>query len=174
MRYFPNWAALPFKPGSKKETLPQRITLIDPDEFETEYYNGIPVKVLKWQITANSNEMVVINYKIKPDNLGDYSIKPTMVTYKKTNNVYKSQVFDFFVNCDSNNICEKNENSLNCAEDCKTGIKDNICDYKLDNACDPDCEEDPDCGEKPKSSLTFIILILAVALIIYLIKRFKK
>ncbi len=46
-----------------------------------------------------------------------------------------------------NDFCNiESENSLNCPQDCPTGIKDNICDAVKDNRVDPDCEEgkDPD------------------------------
>lgn len=60
-------------------------------------------------------------------------------------------------------ICEKNENRLNCAADCRSGIKDGVCDKIKDGVCDADCvREDFDCPFFPgKESGTALIFFLA-------------
>jgi hypothetical protein len=51
-----------------------------------------------------------------------------------------------------NNFCNTEfENSLNCPQDCPTGIKDSICDAVKDNRVDPDCKE----GEDPDDTSTY-------------------
>src|SRR3989344_7755169 len=161
-----------------KEILPQSITLVNPKNSEIEYYNGIKVDIYKWNINAKPNEIITIEYIIKPDNLGYYSIKPTMITDTSSEEVYKSQTIDFFVTCKSNNICDEGENSLNCILDCKQSGNDNICDYKADNICDPDCEEDPDCKVDNKINLDkkmiYIIGIIVIILIFVFVRKMKR
>ena len=141
-----------------------------PDNYE--YHDGILTNVYRWNIVLQPNEIASIKYKIKPDHLGEYGIKPTTVIDTLNNKYYSSNAIQFNVLCNKNNICGENENSLNCPEDCKTGLKDNICDYKIDDVCDPDCTQDPDCKLTGKSSLYFILVIFALIIIISLIYFF--
>jgi len=74
-----------------------------------------------------------------------------------------------------NSICESfppyNENFGNCPKDCPSGSKDNYCDKRADNICDPDCmqEGDIDCI-KPRVSLwIYVVIGVAVATLIFLI-----
>jgi len=49
--------------------------------------------------------------------------------------------------CNTNGLCEGNENYLSCPKDCPLNEKDGICINKADGVCDPDCLPgyDPDC-----------------------------
>jgi len=101
----------------------------------------------EWKFTLEPNSEKVINYKIKPLNLGYYIIGPTKAyTYLGT---FRSNPLTVFVRCNANGICEWdiNENSINCPEDCPLGFPDEICDPIRDGICDPDCAPsvDPDC-----------------------------
>ena len=53
--------------------------------------------------------------------------------------------------CDGNEVCEGQENSQNCPQDCAQGQADNYCDGIADGICDPDCttQADPDCRLEP-------------------------
>ena len=157
-----------------KEILPQGVTLVNPSRADNfEYHDGILASIYKWQITLDQGELASITYTIKPNGLGEYGISPTKLT-DPSNKVYLSNPVQFNVYCQSNNICEKNENSLNCPLDCDKGIKDNICDYRLDNICDEDCENDPDCGFFDKNSASVIFAIALLIIIIFFIYTMKK
>jgi len=158
-----------------KEILPQGVTLIKPDKADSfEIHDGLLTKVYRWRIRLDKGEIASITYIIKPNYLGEYGIKPTVVTDKLENKEYNGNAIRFFVFCSPNNLCEQNENSLNCPLDCKKGFKDNICDYKFDNTCDPDCEEDPDCGLINTNPILIIGLILLIIIIVSLIAKFVK
>ncbi len=153
-----------------KEILPQGITLINPSKADNfEHHDGLLTQVYRWQISLEKGEIASITYTIKLNSLGEYGITPTIVLDKLTNTKYLSNAVSFNVYCTSNNICEENENSLNCPLDCKKGLKDNICDYKLDNICDADCKEDPDCGLKNTKPIFIILIILILVIVLYLI-----
>src|SRR3989344_4767209 len=159
------------------ETIPQGVSLIDPSEpDEVQKYNALSVNLYKWNIDIKPKETFTITYKIKPDNLGEYIIPPTKVNDLSTNYVFLSDSKQIIVSCVSNNQCEANENSLNCPDDCSTGMADGICDYKADERCDPDCEEEPDCKNTGLGSSVYLIVIgiISLFIIIFLIKLFKK
>ena len=46
------------------------------------------------------------------------------------------------------NVCESGENYLSCAKDCRSGVKDGVCDGVKEGVCDFDCAagKDPDCA----------------------------
>ena len=55
--------------------------------------------------------------------------------------------------CNRDLECSGFENYLSCPSDCPSGSKDNFCDKKEDNICDPDCFiGDIDCYSYPKYS----------------------
>ncbi len=64
------------------------------------------------------------------------------------------------------NICQENENALTCPQDCKSGIKDGICDRQIDGVCDPDCAKgaDPDCA----ATANYYYYVAAIAVLILL------
>lgn len=97
--------------------------------------------------------------------------------YRNNSMIYK-RYLDF---CDSNGICDKNENSISCPEDCDIAIKDNLCTAFEDNVCDPDCIEgrDIDCREveakrkQASISLAFLFIMLAALIAAALFEREK-
>ncbi|MEK6933132.1 MAG: hypothetical protein AABW56_05065 [Nanoarchaeota archaeon] len=158
-----------------REVIPQGATLIDPSMPDNyEYNNGILTEVLSWQINLKPKEVIYMTYSIKTDGLGEYGLRPTIVTDKKDNKVYLSNAIQFSVYCFSNNICEINENNLNCPFDCKIQSNDNLCDYKLDDVCDEDCKEDPDCKFYSNPFFTVLVIILLIIIILYLFLTKKK
>ena len=80
---------------SIKEILPQGISLVNPDKAEIELHNGIKVNIYNWEINASPNNIVTINYIIKPNNLGSYTLRPSIIKDKLNNNIYLSNSFDF-------------------------------------------------------------------------------
>lgn len=63
------------------------------------------------------------------------------------------------------NVCEENENAGTCPSDCRSGVKDGVCDRVKDGTCDPDCAKsaDPDCASA--ASYTYLIVIAVVLLL---------
>jgi len=152
-----------------KEILPQGITLINPNKPDFyEYYDGILKKGYRWQVELKPKETISITYTIHPDNLWEYGINPTVIT-DSYGISYFSNPIQFNIYCRSNNLCEDDENLLNCPIDCAESFNDNICNYKMDNICDKDCEEDPDCSLKDKGSLTVLFLVLTLVIVLFLI-----
>lgn len=70
-------------------------------------------------------------------------------------------------------ICEQNENSVQCPQDCQEARKDSLCTYANDNVCDPDClSVDPDCKKlnpliiaNAAAFAAFVILLGAILII---------
>ena len=131
-----------------EEILPQNIQVIEPSKVFNKKNDALKVSYYEWIISISPNKIKTITYKIKPLSLGEYTISSTQVIDNFNLNIYESNSINFKVNCISNNNCEENENSLTCPEDCKTGGPDGICDYKADNICDPDCDDEPDCKKQ--------------------------
>ena len=154
------------------EKLPDNVELIDPLEIsETKNYNGIEVNFLKWTIDIGPNEISTINYKIKPIQLGTFTLSPTTIKDSSTNDQFTSNSLSFQVNCVSNSMCGTNENYLTCPTDCPSGSSDGICDNIADGICDPDCESEPDC----KKSFNYLwIILISIVLIIVLVLIFKR
>lgn len=153
------------------EKLPENIELIDSNISETKNYNGIKVNFLKWNINIEPGQISTIIYKIKPTQLGTYTLSQTTARDIFTNNAFTSNSLSFQVNCISNNICDSKENYLTCPQDCRSGSSDGICDNIADRICDPDCESEPDC----KSSFSYLWFILGIIiLILVLFFIFKK
>ena len=156
------------------------VTLVQPTKPDkTEFHDAIEASFFRWKVDIPAKKIVTLTYKIKLNNLGEYTLAPTRITNLANNEVYLSESLNINVLCNPNNICEENENSLNCPQDCSSGIADGICDYKLDNKCDPDCEYDPDCGRvteptKINKNFIFYILGLAVVFIVFFLLRKKR
>ena len=161
-----------------EEFLPQNIEVIEPKTTFTKRNDALVVNYYEWITLISPNKIKTITYKIKPLSLGEYTIRSTQVIDKSNLNTYESNSINFKVNCIPNNICENNENSITCSEDCKTGGSDGICDYQADDICDPDCEDEPDCKKQEINILhliiPFIIIIFTFLLIWLWPKIFKK
>ncbi|RLF61455.1 MAG: hypothetical protein DRN25_00240 [Thermoplasmata archaeon] len=150
--------------------------------------DGFRKYYLRWKFNLSSGEVKTIHYSFIIQRPGEYILPPTKI-YTKDGKI-EGEATKIVVKCNMNGVCEiPLENSLNCPQDCPTGIKDNICDAIKDNRVDPDCKEgvDPDdtviyeekITEKHResnkivySALSVFSLILAGMVIIVL--RFKK
>lgn len=148
------WITSPIKGAvfKENETLIVRWNARDADGDELVFSVGLTKDKENWVPLASNlknNEYVLsTNYLSR----GTYWIK-----VRATDGVNTAEdISEFFVDVPmveqqkevcGNNFCNlRFENSLSCAEDCPSGIKDNICDMIKDNRVDPDCEEgiDPD------------------------------
>lgn len=78
--------------------------------------------------------------------------------------------------CDGNGICENNENTRTCPQDCPSGLEDGYCDKASDNKCDPDCSvyEDIDCKSTGTSKEKYYILAILAVLLVIAIAAYKK
>lgn len=144
-----------------------------------DYYliNEIPDEEL---LSPFSNCMLLVYYKGQKltYDLPDYSfIKDAKVSqltlpydgYKSIEIICFNRTFKFRLNlCDNDNKCEDHENFLSCP-DCKI-YNDNTCIDAIDNICDPDCYNDPDC----KNNYAFIIILLVLITIVLLLLFIKK
>lgn len=161
-----------------EEVLPQDAEVIEPSQFSIKRNDALEVRYYDWITTIAPQSIKTITYRIKPLSLGEYSIGSTKIIDNSNSRTYESNSITFKVNCNPDNICDLNENSLTCSEDCPTGSADGICNYKSDGICDPDCEEEPDCkGFNFSLSyllIPFIILILVIILIWLLPRIIKK
>ena len=166
------------KEFSIEEILPQDVDVISPEQFSVRKNDALEVKYYNWITEISPNSIKTITYKIRPKSLGDYSIGETRVTDNSDSRAYTSNVISFKVKCIPNSKCESNENSNTCPEDCSTGAKDGICDYKADNICDSDCTNDPDCRKCDfnASYITIPLFIIILIIIIFYFARiiFKK
>jgi len=159
------------------EKVPQGFILVDPKEAsDVEKNDALSINLYKWKITIPSNKIVTLNYKIKPTQLGEYTLSPTKILDINTNDIYLSDSKKFDVLCVPNNKCDEDENSLNCPEDCNSGLADGICDYKADGKCDPDCEDEPDCKNISYKIYLYIVLglIVLIIIIIFIMNILKK
>ncbi|MFH1209591.1 MAG: hypothetical protein V1663_02270 [archaeon] len=150
------------------EKLPDNILLIYPESItETKYYNGIRVNFLKWNINIEPGQVSTVSYKIKPLQLGTYTLSQTTARDIFTTDTFTSNSLSFKINCVPNNLCDSNENYLTCPIDCRSGSKDGICDSIPDSVCDSDClkSNDSDC----KSSFNYLWLIIGIGVIILII-----
>ncbi|HOX30439.1 MAG TPA: hypothetical protein P5080_05745 [Candidatus Paceibacterota bacterium] len=78
--------------------------------------------------------------------------------------VLSADISDFAKLC-GDNVCEENENAGTCPSDCRSGVKDGVCDRVKDGTCDPDCAKsaDPDCSAA--ANYNYLIVIAAVLLL---------
>jgi hypothetical protein len=67
--------------------------------------------------------------------------------------------------------CGDREYPFTCPEDCKSGVRDSLCDGERDGLCDPDCNgdqtADPDCAQTTGVGIPwhfYVILVFAVVL----------
>jgi hypothetical protein len=159
------------------EKIPRSFIPINPNKpDDVEKNDALSINLYKWRITIPSNKIVTLSYEVKPTELGEYTLSSTKVRELDTNTILLSDSKKLIVLCKPNNICDPGENSLNCYEDCGSGLADGICDYKSDGKCDPDCEDEPDCKKGSYKNYIYIFLGLIVLLIIIisLINIYKK
>lgn len=112
----------------------------------------------EWEFILEPNSKKTISYKVKPFYIGKIEI-PRTVAETKIGTFYSNSL-TVTIKCNSNRICERNENYYNCPEDCTSGSRDGYCDKVIDGICDADClsEQDLDClplicGDKKCDSL---------------------
>ena len=161
-----------------KEVLPQDVLVITPKEFFIKKNDALELKYYEWITKVSPNSIKTITYQIRPSSLGEYSLGSTEVTDKSNLKLYSSNTLTFTVKCVPNNKCEADENSNTCSEDCQTGTKDGICDYKADGICDLDCNDEPDC-KKSNFNINYItiplgVIILVIIFLVILSKILKK
>jgi len=155
------------------EKLPQGVVLVEPNYADNiEMHNGIEVRYFEWVIKVPAEKVSSLSYKIRPDQLGDYTISPTTIRDRSGGGIYLSQSLSFFVSCVFNNVCEEGESFFTCPQDCKSGAKDGICVYEADDICDPDCSSEPDCEGVFNSSYLLIGSVLVIVIILGLILIF--
>jgi hypothetical protein len=161
-----------------EEILPQDVLVITPKEFFIKKNDALELKYYEWITKVSSNSIKTITYQIRPSSLGEYSLGSTEVIDKSDLKSYSSNTLTFSVKCVPNNKCEEGENINTCSEDCQTGTKDGICDYKADGICDLDCNDEPDC-KKSNFNINYVtiplgVIILTIILFIILSKIFRK
>ena len=71
-----------------------------------------------------------------------------------------------FADLCGDNVCEANENYLTCPGDCRSGVKDGVCDRVADGVCDADCpaKDDQDCPQGIKIGYIILSFFGAAAL----------
>lgn len=154
------------------ETIPQGFELIDPKEPDhIEQRDAISAKIYKWKIEVEPKKVFVFSYKIKPEQAGEYTLSSTKVTDLSTNEIFRSEPLEIVVSCSPNNLCENNENSINCPLDCTSSSEDGICNYKADGICDLDCDEEPDCTNNKPSYNYYFVFAVVIFIIIFIIFR---
>lgn len=106
----------------------------------------------EWRIRLKPKEKTIIAYWIIPEELGAHVLLPSETTIGGRTIFLESAAIE--VMCRADGICntKAGENYFTCAEDCATGIKDNVCDFADDGKCDEDCREgaDKDCIDSRK------------------------
>ena len=126
-----------------REQFSDNLEFIDPLRATEFNYNGIKQYKLEWQSDVPAGRVKVFNYRIRPLELGEFNLVSTKVLVNDS--IYESDVLSVLVKCVPDGKCLDGENYLNCREDCLNGVKDGVCDFKVDGICDLDCSEDVDC-----------------------------
>lgn len=160
---------------SIEEKLPNGIEMIDPIEpHETRLFNGIKASFLKWEEVISPGSVASFNYKIRLISSGYYSLSPTTVIDSKTLTKVQGSPVSISVSCVPDNKCSKNENYLNCKQDCKPDAEDGICNPDP-NLCDPDCEGGEKCDNKGIDiSIWYIIIPISLIGIAFFVFKFKR
>lgn len=107
---------------------------------------------LEWNLVIPAKSNKVVEYKIKPNSIGEYNTGSTLGMYDGKE-IYSNDL-SISVICNENNKCETElgENYQTCKEDCPSGSKDNFCDLIKDGKCDLDCSQDADIDCRIKLS----------------------
>jgi hypothetical protein len=161
------------------ETIPHGFELINPSEADSvKQYDAISTKLYKWKITIKPKKILTLNYQIKPENVGEYTLLSTKLIDLTTNDISLGEPKQVFVLCDPDGKCKDDENMINCPEDCSGSVSDGICNYKADGICDPDCEEEPDCKNLSYNKLIYygfgLLIFLILIIFIFKITKLKK
>ncbi len=100
-----------------------------------------------------------------------YSPETAVITVSKGDKGILTHTLSF---CNSDGLCDGDENHLTCPSDCSMEQKDTLCLPYADSVCDPDCQnqEDTDCTalppptlpEKPLTAHPAVILVLVALL----------
>ena len=105
-----------------EERLPGDVELIEPKEpYETRQQDGIRVQVLKWNLRAEPGKVTSVIYKIKSSKPGQLSFSPIKLIDTLTGELISGGGNEIIVLCNQITQCEKNENYINCPEDCSPG-----------------------------------------------------
>jgi len=74
----------------------------------------------------------------------------------------------YFSETCGNGKCENHESNLECPQDCRASMKDDLCTYEKDGVCDADCQRlDPDCRTRMTVFIIVGVFALALALIAF-------
>jgi hypothetical protein len=128
---------------SVMEILRRGVVYLDPIETHEEKYGPYVTTYYLWKISLPAGMNTGIRYHIQSET-------PQMIMFQATTandqygNHFDSAPTIIEVVCAPNGVCNTGENSMNCPEDCTTGIADDRCDGKEDQICDPDCTIDGD------------------------------
>lgn len=117
--------------------------------FDMEHYSN---PYLEYLISPKTSEVFSVESKFKKLSVDGRNKLPEIHVLDKSNNLlYSLKGKEILIDCKKNNYCDLDlgENSLNCPQDCSTGMNDDYCDRIQDGICDPDCltELDLDCEE---------------------------
>lgn len=160
---------------SIEEKLPNDIQMIEPSEpHETRFFNGIKASFLKWKKTISPGSIASFSYKMKLLSSGYYSMSPTTVIDVKTSTKIQGTPASILVSCVPDNKCGKNENYLNCRQDCKPDAGDGVCNPgpKL---CDPDCEGGEKCDKGGIDiNIWYIVIPISLIGIAFFVFKFKR
>jgi len=108
-----------------------------------------------------------------------YSNGAKIVVYSpEGNEVFGIDTVKFADLC-GDDVCQAGENRLTCAKDCRSGVKDGVCDGIADGTCDADCSEktDSDCSRGPQGALIYSLIAAVLGLAVltsFIIWRINK
>jgi hypothetical protein len=139
-------------------------------------------------ISSFNFELPNIIYTAPPQNESGYAPSPIIldklawtVPASQSDRASKLEIYDkqqkkllaidigYLSNSCGNGQCEAHESAIECPQDCKENVKDDLCNYAKDGICDPDCPRlDPDCIKVNwlLAGLIAISLISIIAIII--------
>jgi len=163
-----------------EERLPTDVQLLNPAQpTEIRQQDGIKnVAFLKWKIQGEPQKITSVSYTITAARPGVITFLPARAI-QEDGSVLLGQGNELLVKCKPNNQCEKQENYLNCPQDCSPAAADGICNPSPDSMCDEDCTPGADIDCKPASkSYTWLWYLLSgiiiLGIILFAIKLLKS
>jgi hypothetical protein len=126
------------------------------------YESSLYIPRIDYPLPNSSASMVVsenLDFSIE---LPFFATADLLTIYKKDKPVAENSLSIFADKC-GNQICDKNENHMSCAQDC--AINDNVCET---NECDPDCLTQ-NCKIAGKAKIYLGIFLIISSLIILII-----